>query len=74
MHNCNIFSAQTNQEQTQIHKIHHNLDLGETTTFPLIVFSMLGHRVCTQMSFFLGFPNGSPENPKVGDSYDFGGP
>jgi hypothetical protein len=26
---------------------------GETTTFPLIVFSICGHRVCTQMSFHL---------------------
>jgi hypothetical protein len=31
------FNARTNHEQTQTHKIHHGLDLGETITFPLIV-------------------------------------
>ncbi len=32
-----------NHEQTRIHKIQHSLDLGETTTFPLIVFFVHGH-------------------------------
>ncbi len=34
----NTFGAQTNHSQTRIHKIHHDPNLGETTTFPLIVF------------------------------------
>jgi hypothetical protein len=38
------------------HKIHHGPDLGEATTFPLIVFSMPGHIAYTQMSFCLGTP------------------
>jgi hypothetical protein len=49
--NWNIFSARMNHMHTQTHKTHHNPNLGETTTFPLIVFFMLDHRGCTQMSF-----------------------
>jgi hypothetical protein len=33
----NIFGARTSHGQTQIHKIHHGLDLGEATTFSLII-------------------------------------
>jgi hypothetical protein len=51
VHSWNTFGAQMNHEQTQTHKTHHSSDLGETTTFPLIVFSVLGHRASTQMSF-----------------------
>jgi hypothetical protein len=40
-----------NHEQTQIHKTHHGLDLGETTTFTLIVFYVPSHGASTQMSF-----------------------
>jgi hypothetical protein len=47
--------------QTRIHKIHHNLDLGEATTFPLILYYVLGHETSTRMSFLCG----SPEIPKV---------
>jgi hypothetical protein len=36
---------------TWTHKTHHNPDLGEATTFPLIVFFMHGHGICTPMSF-----------------------
>jgi hypothetical protein len=35
------------------HKIHHGSDLGEATTFPLIIYFMLGHGTSTQMSFCL---------------------
>jgi hypothetical protein len=48
--------TRTSHGQTQIHKTHHDLDLGEATTFLLIVFSMLGHEACTQMSFCLKTP------------------
>jgi len=44
---------------TRTHKIHHNLDLEEVTTFPLIIFFVLGHGGYTQMSF-------SPRTPKLG--------
>jgi hypothetical protein len=46
-----------NHEQTPTHKTHHGLDLGEATTFPLIVLFVLGHGVNTQMAF-------CPETPK----------
>jgi hypothetical protein len=46
-----IFGVWTSHGHTWIHKIHHSLDLGEVTTFPLIVLFVLGHEVCTQMSF-----------------------
>jgi len=52
--------------QTQIHKIHHNSDLGEATTFPFIVFYVPGHRAINQMTFCLGLPSGSSEIPKIG--------
>jgi hypothetical protein len=45
-----------NHEQTRAHKTHHGLNLKETTTFPLILFSMLSHRAYTQMSFFSDTP------------------
>jgi hypothetical protein len=41
----------TSHGQTQIHKTHHGPNLDETTTFPLIIFFVLGHGGCTQMSF-----------------------
>jgi hypothetical protein len=45
-----------NHGQTRTHKIHHGLDLGEATTFPLIVFSRPNHEANTQMSFCPGTP------------------
>ncbi len=38
MHRWNIFGAWTSHGQTRTHKTHHGLDLGEATTFSLIVF------------------------------------
>jgi hypothetical protein len=49
MHNWSVIG----DEQTHIHKTHHGSNLGEITTFPLIVFFMLSHGACTQMSFCL---------------------
>jgi len=40
--------ARTSHGQTRTHKIHHGLNLGEATTFPLMVFFMFGHRASTQ--------------------------
>jgi hypothetical protein len=51
VHNQSTFGAWTNHEQTQTHKTHRGLDLEEATTFSLIVFSVLGHKAITQMSF-----------------------
>jgi hypothetical protein len=56
VHSWNTFGAQTNHEQTWIHKTHHSPDLGEVTILPLIVLSVLDHSASTQMSFVPKFP------------------
>ncbi len=67
MHSWNTFGARMNHKQTRTHKIHHSLDLGETTTFPLIMLSMPGHGPYTQMSFCHGTPKlGILKFPKLG--------
>jgi hypothetical protein len=45
------FATRTNHGQTRTHKTHHGLDLGEATTFRLIVFHVHDHKACTQMFF-----------------------
>jgi hypothetical protein len=57
MHSWSTFGAKTSHEQTRTHKTHHDPDLGEATTFPLIVYFVLGHGTNTQMAF-------CPETPK----------
>jgi hypothetical protein len=52
--------------QTRIHKTHHGPDLGEATTFPLIVYFVPNHETSTQMSFCPKTPKGSPEISKIG--------
>ncbi len=65
MHNWNVFGARTSHEHTRTHKIHHGLDLGETTNFPLIVFFMIGHRGPNVI--FPKIPkSGIPKFPKLG--------
>ncbi len=49
MRNWNTFGAWTKHGQTQTHKTHHNPNLGEATTFPIIVFFVLGHGVPTPL-------------------------
>jgi hypothetical protein len=56
MRDWNTFNARTNHMHTKIHKIYHGSDLGEATTFLLMVFFVPSHRACTQMSFCLGTP------------------
>jgi len=51
MRSWNTFGARTNHGQIQIHKTHHGSDLGEATTFPLIIYFVPGHGTSTQMSF-----------------------
>jgi hypothetical protein len=58
VHSYNTSNAHMNHKQTQTHKTHHNLDLGEVTTFPLIVFFVHGHGGNIQMSF-------CPWTPKI---------
>jgi hypothetical protein len=39
--------------QIRTHKTHHSPNLGEATTFPLIIYFVPGHGTSTQMSFCL---------------------
>ncbi len=71
MHIWSIFGACTSHGQTQTH---HGLDLGETITFPLIVFSMPSHGASTQMSFCLETPKLKSQNSLNWGSCNFGGP
>ncbi len=50
----NTFGAWTSHGHTWTSKIHHIPNLGEVTTFPLIIFSMISHKGYIQMSFCLG--------------------
>jgi hypothetical protein len=69
MRSWSTFGARTSHKQTQIHKTHHIPNLGETTTFPLIVFSMHGHGAYTRMSFCPQIPKlGVPKFSKLGFS------
>jgi hypothetical protein len=56
MHSWNTFGAHMKHKQTQTHNTHHGPNLGETTTFPLIVLFVPSHGANTQMSFCLGAP------------------
>jgi hypothetical protein len=51
VHSWSTLGAHMSHGQTLTHKTHHGKDLGEATTFPLIVFYVLGHGVSTQISF-----------------------
>ncbi len=58
---------------TWTHKTHHNPNLGEATTFPLIIYSTPLHEGHIQMFFFfLGFPGGSLEIPTIRTSTTLG--
>jgi hypothetical protein len=74
MCNNNIFNAWTCHRQTWTHKIHHDPDLGEATTFPLIVLFAHGYGVSTQMSFCPETPKLESQNSLNWDSCNFGGP
>jgi hypothetical protein len=63
VHNLSTFGARTSHGQPQTHKTHHGLDLGEATTFPLIIFLCLSTRATSKWHFVLGLPNGSLEIP-----------
>jgi hypothetical protein len=73
VHSWSTFGAWTGHEQTQTHKTHHGPDLGEATTFPLIVYSVPSHRPSTQMSFCPGTPKWESRNSQNWDFHDFGG-
>ncbi len=56
VHSWNTSDVGTSHEQTWIHKTHHGPNLGEATTFPLIVYFVLSHGTSTQMTFCPGTP------------------
>jgi hypothetical protein len=56
LHCRNTFGVRTNNEQTRTNKTHHGPNLGEATTFPLILYFVLLHDAHIQMAF-------SPETP-----------
>ncbi len=67
VHSWSTYSAQMNHEQTWIHKIQHDLNLGEVTTFALIILFVLSHGTSTQMSFlFQNSQVGVPKFLKLG--------
>jgi hypothetical protein len=53
-HNLNTFGARTSHGKTRTHKTHHDPDLGEATTFPLIIYSVPFHEAHIQMIFCPG--------------------
>jgi len=74
MHNLSTFGARTSHGQIQIHKIHRGPDLGEATTFPLIVYFVPFHKAHIQMAFCPGTPKWESRNFQSWDSCDFGAP
>jgi hypothetical protein len=72
VHSWSTFGAKTSHGQTWTHKTHHGSDLGEATTFPLIVYYVPGHGTSTQMAFCPDTPES--RNSQNWDFYDFGGP
>jgi hypothetical protein len=69
---CDTFGATTSHGQTRIHKIHHGPDLGETTTFPLIVYFVPLHETHSQMAFCPRTPKWESRNCQSWDYRDFG--
>jgi len=74
MHGWNTFGARMSHGQTPTHKTHHGLDLGEATTFPLIVYFVPLHKAHIQITFCLGTPKWESQNFQSWDSHDFGAP
>ncbi len=72
--NWSTFGARTSHGQTRTHKAHHGPDLGEATTFPVIVFFVPSHGTNTQMSFCPKTPKWESRNFQNWASYDFGSP
>jgi hypothetical protein len=64
VHSLNTFGARISHGEPWTHKTHHDLDLGEATTFPHIVFSIALHGGHIQM--------GVPKFPQLGLSRRWG--
>jgi hypothetical protein len=67
MHSCSTFGARTSHGQTWIHTTHHGPDLGEASTFPIIVYYVPLYEAHIQMAF-LSYDSqvGVPKFPKLG--------
>jgi hypothetical protein len=63
MHSWNTFGAWTNHGHTPTHKTHNGSNLGETTTFPFIVFFMSNHGVAHKCYFSR---DSQVESPEIG--------
>jgi len=72
MHSWNTFGARTNHGQIRTHKIHHDLDLGEDTTFPPIVCFVPLHEAHIQRTFCLATLKWESRNSQSWHSHDFG--
>jgi len=66
VHNWSTFGARTSHGQTQTHKTHHSPNLGEATTFPLIVYFVPLHEATSKWLFVSRLPSGSLEIAKIG--------
>jgi hypothetical protein len=76
MHIWSIFCSQMSHKHIQIHKIHHFLDLGETTTIPLKVVFVTHHEGYIKIAFSWDFLVGSWTiceigTPTIFDKYNF---
>jgi hypothetical protein len=65
VHSWSTFGARMNHGRIRTHKTHHNPDLGEATTFPLIVYSVHVHKTNIQMTFFPRLPSGTSKFPEL---------
>jgi len=74
VHSWNTFGARTSHGQIRTHKTHHGPDLGEATTFPLIVHYVFLHEAHIQMTFCPKIPKWESRNSLSWDSCDFGAP
>jgi len=72
VHSWSTFGAKTSHGQTWTHKIHHGLNLGEATTFPLIVYFVPLHEAHIQMTFCLETPKWESQNSQSWDFRNFG--
>jgi hypothetical protein len=72
VHSWSTFGAKMSHGQIRIHKIHHSPDLGEATTFPLIVYFVPLHEAHIQMAFCFETPRWESRNSQNWDSMTLG--
>jgi hypothetical protein len=58
MHGWSTFASRMNHWHIQTHKTHHGPNMGEATTFPFIIFSVISQGNYIHMSF-------CPRTPKL---------